>query len=142
DALDDSESSRPVLTSPFGELPWSGMLRNGFAGPLADVTVALLVLGVSAAFALRTLGLAPEVDVLLVSAEDVAQVLFAVEYLLRWYSRDCRPSYLLKWTMLVDGLAFLPLVLGMLGIQVAGDQAALEFLRLLRILRLLRFLRD
>lgn len=61
---------------------------------------------------------------------------FIIEYLLRWYSHDLRPTYLLKWEMMIDLVAFLPFVLqqeGFLGFT---------FVRLLRILRLQRFLMD
>ena len=107
--------------------------------PLTDITISILVLSSSILYAIGTVQLAPHWKHALVRCEDCIQVFFLVEYVLRWYSRNCRLTYLVKWEMIVDALAFLPLVIHTVLMRFFGlnvlDHLSLQFLRLLRIAR-------
>lgn len=126
-------------SSPFGQLPGSEQLVPVFRRPSTVLLEAAIVTVACSLFAVRTVQMDPIYANALTQAEDIIQGIFIVEYLLRWYSRNCRPSYLLKWEMVVDFVAFLPLLFSLAGL---GSGNGFEFLRLLRILRIQRFLRD
>lgn len=138
-----SIASTQEMRSPFGVLYGSAMIASFLAKPQTSLAEVLIVVVAIMTFAVGTLDLGPYWITFVVDFENFLSIFFIAEYVLRWYARDCRPSYLLKWEMLVDALAGLPLILELFGL-VNGSEASwtLAFLRLLRILRLQRYLRD
>jgi len=130
---------RSGVTSPFGELPYSQKIAEFLRKPEAALFEAALIAMACVVYAFGTLELNAATSAVLSDLEQGIQIIFLLEYLLRWYSSSCSPSCLLELYMVVDALAFLPLVLQLLGV---AEIAPLEFLRILRILRLQRFLQD
>jgi len=128
------------VPSPFGTLPGSRAIAREFTKPSTVILEVFMLTAACALYAIQTLQLDPTSVAVLSLLEDVVSVAFIVEYFLRWYSRNLRPSYLLKFEMLVDLAAFLPFLLALAGF--GRDSFTLQFLRLLRILRLQRFLRN
>lgn len=129
---------QPVM-SPFGTLPGSSAISWFMNLPAAELLEFALVLLSCVIFGLQTLY--PErsdTALWLAQVDTTLQGVFLCEYLLRFYSRDCRPSYLLKWEMLVDALAFLPLLLSLFGTSSDIKFGALVPLRILGVWRFLR----
>lgn len=127
---------------PLGVLPGSRQIAEGFERPSAVLFEVFLVTLACFLYAAQTFPLSALSSQVLLAAEDVLQVVFIMEYLLRWYGCNLRPAYLLTPTMLVDLAAFLPFLLVALGGVLPSESATLQFLRLVRILRIQRFLAD
>ena len=114
-------------------------VRQALRSPVVELGVACLVLLGCLLFALQTLQWDQKTAYRLALTEDAISWAFVAEYLTRWYSRNFRPSYVLKIEMIIDLLAFLPLLLRAASIT---DVKGLTFLRVLRVLRLQRFFLD
>mmetsp|Transcript_112619 Transcript_112619/g.223936 ORF Transcript_112619/g.223936 Transcript_112619/m.223936 type:complete len:478 (-) Transcript_112619:93-1526(-) len=70
---------------------------------------------------------------------DIVSALFAIDYLLRWYSRGLQPGYLLNAYMVFDAASIMPFLLRPF---VPGlKETSLIFLRLVRTTRLYRLLK-
>ncbi|CAK0851412.1 unnamed protein product, partial [Prorocentrum cordatum] len=150
--------SSAAQPSPFGTLPGSGELRSFFRRPIVDLLVVTAVFAGTVVYAVSTIVEDPATSKVIAYLEFSAQLVFLFEWLLRWYSQNCRPSYLLDASMIIDGLSFLPLLsiaaanstgfltsgIGFLtsGFEPGTTNLALSCLRLARILRLQRFLRN
>jgi voltage-gated potassium channel len=131
--------------APFGELPGAIELRRRFdSSARLELLTAVLVLVSGGIFAVETLpDLSPLANSLLTYAEDGIVLLFAAEFILRWYSRSLRPAFLLSPLVLVDLVSFAPFLL--LLAMDDPERASYGFfgvLRLLRVLRLQRFVAD
>jgi hypothetical protein len=114
-------------------------VKEALRSPVVELGVACLVLLGCLLFALQTLPWEQQTAHRLAFAEDAISWAFVAEYLTRWYSRNFRPSYVLKIEMIIDLLAFLPLLLRAASLT---DVKGLTFLRVLRVLRLQRFFLD
>ena len=114
-------------------------VREALRSPLVELGLAGLVLSGCLLFALQTLPWDQATASRLALAEDAISGAFVTEYIARWYSRNFRPSYILKIEMIVDFLAVLPLILRAASLK---DVKGLTFLRVLRVLRLQRFFLD
>ncbi|KAK1861720.1 hypothetical protein I4F81_004300 [Pyropia yezoensis] len=95
----------------------------------------MLVLLTCAVVALETLPLDDLSVRLLSGVERIANVVFFVEYLLRFYSLNCRPRVLLRKLMIIDFVACLPLFFA------PTEGWALQVSQLLRVARVLRLQR-
>ncbi len=123
---------------PF-RFPNSTDVKEALRSPVVELGVACLVLTGCLLFALETLKWDQATALRLALAEDAISWAFVVEYFTRWYSRNFRPSYVLKIEMLIDLLAVLPLLLRAASLTGVKE---LTFLRVLRVLRLQRFFLD
>jgi len=132
-------TTSPVRPSPFGKLPGHAIAGAVMGRTSTDLSITALVMLVCTFYAMSTLNLASCVKAVVSLGEDLINAAFCVEYFMRWYSRNLRPSYVLKWEMVVDLLAFLPFLLEQV---IPAEFGSLSFLRILRILRIRRFLRD
>eukprot|EP00929_Paragymnodinium_shiwhaense_P026083 TRINITY_DN15588_c0_g1_i5.p1 TRINITY_DN15588_c0_g1~~TRINITY_DN15588_c0_g1_i5.p1 ORF type:complete len:441 (+),score=70.47 TRINITY_DN15588_c0_g1_i5:236-1558(+) len=124
-------------------LPFAAQLDEELQKPTALLFQASLVLIAVFISMIGTLKLDPSTSSILSRVEEVVQGCLVVEYLLRWYSQNLRPAYLFEPNMVIDLLAFLPLLVSLL----PGDHnplfpTDLKFLRAIRILSLERFLND
>jgi len=115
---------------------------------LFNVMLVLLIVANVAAVVLESVdSIRQELSGVFVRFEHVATTIFAIEYILRvWASVDFRGApygdplwgrlrYMRSFFALVDLVAVLPAILGLLG---AGDLRVLRLLRLLRMLKLVR----
>eukprot|EP00929_Paragymnodinium_shiwhaense_P026080 TRINITY_DN15588_c0_g1_i2.p1 TRINITY_DN15588_c0_g1~~TRINITY_DN15588_c0_g1_i2.p1 ORF type:complete len:440 (+),score=67.41 TRINITY_DN15588_c0_g1_i2:236-1555(+) len=130
-------------TPASGHLPFAAQLDRELQKPPAMLFQAELVLIAVFISMIGTLKLDATTSIVLARAENVVQGCLVVEYLLRWYSQNLRPAYLFEPNMVIDLLAFLPLLVSLL----PGDHnplfpTDLKFLRAIRILSLERFLND
>jgi hypothetical protein len=119
--------------------PNSTEVKEALRSPVVELGVACLVLIGCLLFALETLKWDQATALRLALAEDAISWAFVAEYFTRWYSRNFRPSYVLKIEMLIDLLAVLPLLLRAASLTGVKE---LTFLRVLRVLRLQRFFLD
>lgn len=137
---------------PFGPLPGAEPIRKAMRSPQFELLVACFVLLSVIGYGLGTLpagALTGAQRELLGRAEDATTGLFALEYLLRWWSRSLRPGYLARPLMVIDLVSILPALLALLGTPAGGAPAhavggrgSWAFLRVLRVLKLQRYVRD
>ena len=115
-----------------------GKLRRFFNGSSSFGGIAyallslLLVLAICILFVAQTYPLPSETIDFLHQIEIGITLLFAVDYLLRWWTHSFSIRYLFTWKALIDLLSILPLFF-------VGS--SWQFVRLLRLTRLLRLLR-
>ncbi|KAG8468062.1 hypothetical protein KFE25_007114 [Diacronema lutheri] len=141
----------PGARLPLGPLPGADNLYVALTTPQFEIAVAALVLVSVVCYALDTLPsneLSPSTELLVSRVEGATAIIFAGEYLLRWWARSLRPSYLTKPLMIIDLLCIVPSLLGMLhvgggaqGVE-SGARGSFTFLRVLRVLKLQRYVRD
>lgn len=127
--------SPPPPSQPPPSLPYARDFQLLLDHPVTETAVGMLVLLTCAVVALETLPL-DELSVRLLSGvERIANVVFFVEYLLRFYSLNCRPRVLLRKLMIIDFVACLPLFFA------PTEGWALQASQLLRVARVLRLQR-
>jgi hypothetical protein len=151
-------------------LPGVDWLARNIDRPQVELFNAACVASALLLFAVQTLELSPEVRTLLQTGEYAIVVGFALEYVLRWYSRNLNPRHVLQPEILLDFLSFFPTMLQLflpIAAGVALDKLGLSnnptlvvlygqvyyglsawagadfvFLRLFRLVKLQRFLLD
>jgi len=132
-------------TKNSSKLPGRRLAKKLLTTPKVEVISAAFALISSFLVAVQTLSLTPVLTDRLRLTEDVISWVFAVEFLIRWWSKGLKPTRLLQPFMIVDFLSFLPLLLRCTGFGNSIPRLVyvngLTFLRLLRILRLQRVLR-
>ena len=152
------------------ELPGAAFLAKNIDRPQSELFNAACVASALLLFAVQTLELSPEVQVLLKKVEQTIALGFGIEYLARWYSTNLNPRHIVKPMILLDLLSFFPTLLQLMlpiAAGVALDKLGMSndpqlvvlygkvyyglaawagadfvFLRLVRLVRLQRFLRD
>mmetsp|Transcript_53589 Transcript_53589/g.110551 ORF Transcript_53589/g.110551 Transcript_53589/m.110551 type:complete len:423 (+) Transcript_53589:26-1294(+) len=134
--------------APWGPLPYAVATEEMLAEPQVELIVVACVLLSSLLVALETLPVLcqpgwQDAANWLAGLENGICAVFMIEFALRWYSRSLRPTYILKPLVIIDILAFLPLLLRLMGITESDTMAAvIAGVRLLRVFRLQRFLQD
>ncbi|MBD2139009.1 ion transporter [Anabaena sp. FACHB-1237] len=103
-------------------------------GKIINLTLALLVLVSSGIFVAETYNIPDESRTELKSLDTCIIIIFAVEYILRFWSTENKIKYLFSVYSIIDLLAILPFFLGLV------DISSLRLLRWFRILKLIRFL--
>lgn len=103
-------------------------------GKIVNLLIAGLVLLSSAIFVAETYPLQDSVRVQLNTIDAVILIVFAVEYVLRLWCAENKLQYLLSLYSVIDLLAILPFLLGVV------DISFIRIFRWFRILRLIRFL--
>jgi len=114
----------------FPILPFAAEIDEWQRRELVEIINALLVGLTCLCFALRTVPSFANMQVLS-DIETFAALAFAVDYVLRWYSRGLRPDFLLSKYMIADLLSLL---------AFTSPSLDLNFLRLLRTVRIYRLL--
>lgn len=127
--------SSPPPSQPPPSLPYARDFQLLLDHPVTETAVGMLVLLTCAVVALETLPLDDLSVRLLSGVERIANVVFFVEYLLRFYSLNCRPRVLLRKLMIIDFVACLPLFFA------PTEGWALQVSQLLRVARVLRLQR-
>ncbi|GAB0494614.1 hypothetical protein MMPV_005908 [Pyropia vietnamensis] len=127
--------SPPPPSQPPPSLPYARDFQLLLDHPVTETAVGMLVLLTCAVVALETLPLDDLSVRLLSGVERIANVVFFVEYLLRFYSLNCRPRVLLRKLMIIDFVACLPLFFA------PTEGWALLVSQLLRVARVLRLQR-
>jgi len=137
DAVVLDEYTRLAKEWDFAVLPFAQDIDAWQRYPPVELANAALAGLACILFAVNTLPAFPYRDTVTV-VEDVITALFAIDYVLRWYSRGLSPSYLLNQYMLFDIATFIPPLLPLLlpGFKIQ----TLNFLRLLRTARVYRLL--
>lgn len=125
----------PPPSQPPPSLPYARDLQLLLDHPVTETALGMLVLLTCAVVALETLPLDDLSVRLLSGVERIANVVFFVEYLLRFYSLNCRPRVLLRKLMIIDFVACLPLFFA------PTEGWALQVSQLLRVARVLRLQR-
>lgn len=129
---DDDDEAAYVRES----LPLARELDRFLNHPLFELFLTVAVLTVAAFFAIETLPqVSSEVRRVLERIEGAISSLFVVEYVLRFYSQNLDPRYLLRKSMIIDFIAIFPLFVVQ---RMSADAFEFGFVRLLRILRILR----
>lgn len=136
-SLVEDEYERLVRERDLPVLPFAQDIDAFQRWAPAELANAALAGLASIIFAVNTVP-ALEQRVLVTFTEDIITVLFAIDYLLRWYSRGLNPSYLLNQYMLFDAATFVPLILQL--VMPGSTITTLNFLRLLRTARVYRLL--
>ncbi|CAE7457261.1 Shal, partial [Symbiodinium pilosum] len=137
-----------ALRAPWGPLPYAVATEEVLAEPVVELMVVVCVLLSSLLVALETLPILAQpgwedMRILLAALENGICMVFMIEFACRWYSRSLRPTYILKPLVIIDILAFTPLLLRLMGITESDTMAAvIAGVRLLRVFRLQRFLQD
>jgi voltage-gated potassium channel len=103
-------------------------------GKVINFTIALLVLVSSGIFVAETYNIPEDARLELRTLDTCILVIFAVEYLLRLWSAENKIKYFLSLYALIDLMAILPYLIGIV------DISFIRLLRWFRILRLLRFI--
>lgn len=127
--------SSPPPSQPPPSLPYARDFQLLLDHPVTETALGMLVLLTCAVVALETLPLDQLSVRLLSGVERIANVVFFVEYLLRFYSLNCRPRVLLRKLMIIDFVACLPLFFA------PTEGWALQVSQLLRVARVLRLQR-
>ncbi|KAK4537100.1 hypothetical protein CDCA_CDCA11G3125 [Cyanidium caldarium] len=129
----DDGASLGLLHRP---LPFAEQLDRALNSPAYELVLTALVIAVSALYAVETLPqLSAEWRTILERAEAIISGAFVVEYLLRFYSQNLDPRYLLKKAMLIDFVSIVPLFVVQ---RLSPDAFEFGFVRLLRVIRILR----
>lgn len=124
----------------FQVLPFGAEIDRLQRSSPAEFSNALLVGFVCVIFALQTLpDISPQTRGALIAIEDIANALFFLDYLARWWSRGLRWDYLLTSAMIFDLVSVLPFLLRPFVPVMGGIE--FDFLKLLRVLRVYRFFR-
>ena len=141
-----------------GSVWGSRTVRRAITEPRFELVSLSAVMSTSLCLAVGTLNGLDATDRIVLSwVENFFTVVFAVEYLLRWWGRSFSKRSLVEPTAIIDFLSFAPLLL-QIGLNTATygpfaqDPMLLEgsgmeasgfaFLRLLRVLRLQRYVQD
>lgn len=98
-------------------------------GKVINFTIALLVLVSSGIFVAETYNIPEDARLELRTLDTCILIIFAVEYLLRLWSAENKIKYFLSLYALIDLMAILPYLVGIVDIS---------FIRLLRWFRILR----
>lgn len=131
--------------APWPPLPYAIDCEEFLDFPPVELLVVGCVLMSSFITAVATLPFLAEpgfqdLRALLDGLENTICVVFFVEFLLRWYSRSLRPTYILKPLMIIDIISFLPILISIADFPKTAPLVAA--FRLLRVFRLQRFLAD
>jgi len=119
-----------------GRLPFSTQVDGFINTPVVEAAISLLVLVQCTSFAVESLPIDVFLRETLMAVEAGVSMVFAAEYFLRWYGKNCTPRYLTNRYMVIDLLAILPAFLSLF----AGS-INLQFVRLLRVTRIFRLQR-
>ncbi|MBE9006405.1 ion transporter [Fortiea sp. LEGE XX443] len=103
-------------------------------GKVINLTIAALVLLSSGIFVAQTYHIPNNVRFFLDLIDTAILIIFAAEYLLRFWSADNKLKYIFSFYSIIDLMAILPFFLG------AVDISFIRILRWFRILRLIRFI--
>lgn len=124
----------------FTVLPGGAQIDRLQRSSPAELSNALLVGFVCTIFTVERLpGVSLQTRAVLSQINDVANFLFTLDYLARWWSRGLRWDYVFTPAMVFDLTSILPFILGPWVPALQGVQ--LNFLKLLRVLRVYRFFR-
>lgn len=131
-------------------LPYSREIYNVLESPRADVLDAVLVLTGGFIFGLKSLeGWSVYADLSLRLVEDAIVIFFAIEYFLRWYSREFDLRFVLEPLSIIRFLSFAPFTYLLYQKYVLGDPSVDPFeaslysvLSLFTVLRLQSFVKD
>jgi len=124
----------------FQVLPFGAEIDALQRSSPAEFSNAMLVGFVCTIYALKTLpGISLQTQVILGQINNIANTLFSLDYVARWWSRGLRWDYLLTPTMVSDLVSVLPFLLR--GLVPALEGVELNFLKLFRVLRIYRFFR-
>lgn len=104
------------------------------AGRAINLIITGLVLLSSAIFVAETYAIPTSLRLEMDAVDAAIMIVFAVEYLLRFWCADYKFKYLFSLYSVIDLLAIIPFFLGMV------DISYIRILRWFRILRLIRFL--
>ena len=104
------------------------------AGRAINLVITALVLLSSAIFVADTYALPASVRVKLDAIDTAIIILFAIEYLLRLWCSKYKLKYVFSFYSIIDLMAILPVVIGLV------DISFIRILRWFRILRLIRFI--
>ena len=130
---DDDGASPGLLHRP---LPFAEQLDRALNSPAYELVLTALVIMVSVLYAVETLPqLSVEWRTILERGEAIISGAFVVEYLLRFYSQNLDPRYLLRKAMLIDFVSIVPLFVVQ---RLSPDAFEFGFVRLLRVIRILR----
>lgn len=129
--------------APWGPLPYAIDCEEFLEFPPVELIVVICVLASSFIVAVGTLPFLAEpgfedVRAVLDGLENSICIVFVIEFVLRWYSRSLRPTYILKPLVIIDIISFLPILISIADFPSAA--AVVAGFRLLRIFRLQRFL--
>ena len=129
--------------APWGPLPYAIDCEEFLEFPPVELTMVICVLASSFIVAVGTLPFLAEpgfedVRAVLDGLENSICIVFVIEFVLRWYSRSLRPTYILKPLVIIDIISFLPILISIADFPSAA--AVVAGFRLLRIFRLQRFL--
>uniref|UniRef100_A0A6U9QFI1 Potassium channel domain-containing protein n=1 Tax=Zooxanthella nutricula TaxID=1333877 RepID=A0A6U9QFI1_9DINO len=122
-------------------LPGAVELAETVSAPPAVIAEIALVIATSFLSATSTLALPAAIAQAVDVGLDVVQVLWIVNFLVRWYSQDMRATWLLQSEALFDIVSFMPLLLAPYVDGIEHD-VGFAILRVGRLLRVQRFLRD
>ena len=139
--LKSSNNNNDIKSS----LPTPGAIQEFFEIPVIEISLILLVLLSSLLVAINTIPwLSMDYINMNNAAQEIITILFAVEFVLRWYAADMKPSYFLKPLTLIDiVVVIIPLALKLSNaMPELSHQSGLINLLLLRILRLQRVIVD
>ncbi|BAY15361.1 ion transport 2 domain-containing protein [Anabaenopsis circularis NIES-21] len=103
-------------------------------GKIINLTMAALVLISSGIFVAQTYNIPYNIRLLLDLIDTAILVIFAVEYIIRFWSAENKLKYIFSFYAIIDLMAILPFFLG------AVDISFIRLLRWFRILRLIRFI--
>ncbi|MEC4819952.1 MAG: potassium channel family protein [Scytonema sp. PMC 1069.18] len=102
-------------------------------GKAVNLTIAGLVILSSGIFVAQTYNLPESIKLNLNTVDNVIIVVFAIEYLLRFWCAEKKIEYLFSFYSIIDLIAILPFFIGLV------DISFIRLLRWFRILRLIRF---
>lgn len=104
------------------------------AGRAINLIITGLVLLSSAIFVADTYTIPPSVRIKLDTIDAAILIIFALEYVLRFWCAEYKVKYLFSFYSVIDLMAILPFFLGLI------DISFIRILRWFRILRLIRFI--
>ena len=105
-------------------------------GRTINLMIIRLVLLSSAIFVTETYTIPASVRIKLNAIDTVILIIFAIEYLLRFWCAENKSKYFFSLYSVIDLMAILPVFLGIV------DISFIRILRWFRILRLIRFIED
>ncbi|ABA21652.1 Ion transport protein [Trichormus variabilis ATCC 29413] len=103
-------------------------------GKAINLTIAALVLLSSGIFVAQTYAIPDSIRLQLDQIDTVILIIFAVEYVLRLWSAENKLKYIFSFYAIIDLIAIMPFLLGLVNISF------IRILRWFRILRLIRFI--